>query len=59
MGGNERIFVPSACLRLAARIADLKRQGVRIKVETVRGTNKFGDKTAYAKYTLIEEENNA
>lgn len=44
------------CMRLAARIADLKDMGYKIKATTVRGTNRFGKHTEYARYELVEEE---
>ena len=42
------------CLRLAARISDLKRRGYRITVSTGRGKNRYGEKTAFAIYRLQE-----
>lgn len=44
------------CMRLASRINDLKRLGHNIRTEYVSGTNRFGDTTRYARYSLIEEE---
>lgn len=45
-----------AVYRLASRIADLKRMGYDIKREMVKGKNRYGEPTAFAKYTIIEEE---
>lgn len=42
------------CLRLAARIADLKRRGIPIISTTGRGVNRYGEKTAFAVYRLQE-----
>ena len=42
------------CMRLAARIADLKRQGYAISVTTGHGKNRYGEKTAFAVYRLQE-----
>lgn len=39
-------------MRLASRIADLKRQGVHIEKEMVSGKNRYGEQTSYAKYSL-------
>ena len=39
-------------MRLAARIDDLKTQGYLIETETVRGYNRYGTPTHYAKYSL-------
>lgn len=38
--------------RLAATIHSLKLDGHNIQTEMVDGTNKFGDKIRYAKYSL-------
>lgn len=43
------------CLRLAARIADLKAQGVPIKTETVKRKNRFGEPVSFARYSLQKE----
>ena len=43
-------------LRLASRVSDLKRAGVPIRVETVRGKNRFGEVTSYAKYFLEQRD---
>jgi hypothetical protein len=40
--------------RLAARISDLRRQGVKITKETARGKNRYGEMTRFAKYKLEE-----
>lgn len=41
--------------RLASRIADLREKGVKIKREMVRGKNRHGEATRFAKYELMEE----
>ena len=38
------------CMRLGARIYDLRRQGVPIEREFVAGKNRFGETTHYARY---------
>lgn len=43
-----------SCMRLAARISDLKQQGHRISVTTGHGKNRYGEKTAFAVYRLQE-----
>ena len=43
-------------MRLASRINDLKAQGYNIKTEMVTGENRYGEKTHYAKYTLIQDK---
>jgi len=44
-----------SCMRLAARCDDLKKLGFTIDTEMVKGVNKFGDNTRFARYTLREE----
>lgn len=41
--------------RLASRITDLRRKGVHIVSKTEAGTNRFGEPTRYAVYSLAEE----
>lgn len=41
------------CLRLGARIFDLKQQGYAIKTEMVKAKNRFGEPVSYAKYSLL------
>ncbi len=38
------------CMRLAARISDLRKTGVPIEREMVSGKNKFGETTHFARY---------
>ena len=40
--------------RLASRINDLRKDGVPIKTEFVRGKNRYGEKILYAEYRLDE-----
>lgn len=42
-------------LRLAARISDLKRQGVNIVSENKTGKNRYGETTYFKVYRLAEE----
>lgn len=42
------------CLRLAARISDLKEAGSNITTKTVKGRNRYGHTVSYAKYILEE-----
>lgn len=43
-------------MRLGARIFELRRGGLDIGREMVSGKNRYGEKTSYAKYTLIKKE---
>lgn len=45
-------------MRLASRISDLRRDGVAIAKETVKGKNRYGESVAYARYSLIMEDAN-
>lgn len=38
--------------RLAARVNEMRRNGVNIVTETVEGVNRFGDKVRFARYTI-------
>ena len=40
--------------RLASRISDLRKEGIKIKREMVKGKNRYGEKIAFAKYRLEE-----
>ena len=40
------------CMRLAARINDIERQGISIDREIEHSTNRDGDKVHYARYRL-------
>jgi hypothetical protein len=42
--------------RLAATIFELKKDGHVIDSVTETGTNKFGDKISYSRYTLVKEK---
>lgn len=44
--------------RLASRIHDLKTQGYNISSETKTSKNKFGERTSYSVYKLIELKQN-
>lgn len=41
-------------MRLASRISDMKRQGVRIVKTMESAKNRYGDTTSYARYRLAE-----
>ena len=42
-------------LRLASRVSDLKRRGYNIVGETKTGKNRYGEKTSFKVYRLMEE----
>lgn len=41
--------------RLASRISDLRKDGVKIEREMVKGENRYGEATCFAEYKLMEE----
>lgn len=43
-------------MRLASRISDLREQGIAIASEIRTGRNRYGEKTHFSVYWLIEEE---
>ena len=45
-----------SCLRLGARIWDLKQQGYKIRTDIESAKNRYGDTVHYARYTLLEGE---
>ena len=44
------------CMRLAARISDLRSMGVKIKAQTAHSVNQYGEAVHFAKYRLIGEQ---
>lgn len=47
-------FAWFACTRLAARIADLRKEGYNIETVMVKGKNRFGASVRHAGYKLEE-----
>lgn len=43
-------------MRLASRISDLRSDGYNISRRMVTGKNRYGEKTAYAEYRLVNHE---
>ena len=43
-----------SCMRLGARIFDLKSEGYAIKKEMETSKNRYGEDTSYARYRLVE-----
>jgi len=43
-------------MRLASRISELKKEGREIKVELVKGKNRYGETVKWARYSLAEEQ---
>lgn len=47
-------FYDLGVYRLASRIKDLKRMGVRIKREMKMGRNRYGETVYFAEYSLVD-----
>jgi hypothetical protein len=43
-------------MRLASRISDLKKSGVVIRADTVSGKNRYGERTCFARYSIVKED---
>ena len=41
--------------RLASRISDLRKEGISIKRDMVKGKNRYGEATCFAEYRLLED----
>ena len=41
--------------RLASRISDLRKAGIKIKRDMVKGKNRYGEATCFAEYRLLED----
>lgn len=44
------------CMRLAARIADIRADGIEVETEMVKAKNRFGKTVKYARYYLKRED---
>lgn len=42
--------------RLASRISEMRKEGIPIEKEMVKGKNRYGEPTAYAKYTIRSDD---
>ena len=42
--------------KLATRISEMRKDGMTFKIETVKGKNRYGKSTRYAKYSFPEGE---
>ena len=45
-------FLDLGVMRLASRISDMKKSGIKIKKEMEPGKNRYGEDTHYARYSL-------
>lgn len=49
-------YVDLGVARLAAVICNLRKDGYKIKTVDEHGTNRYGDKVTYARYSFAEKE---
>ena len=49
-------YVDLGVARLAAVICNLRKDGYQIKTVDEHGTNRYGDKVTYARYSFVEKE---
>lgn len=42
--------------RLASRVSEMRKAGIPIRREMIKGKNRYGETTCFAKYTLIRSE---
>lgn len=52
---SQEAFGQYGCMRLAARIADLKRKGYNIGRVLEEGRNRYGEPERHARYFLIKD----
>jgi hypothetical protein len=41
--------------KLSTRISEMRKKGVEFKIETVKGRNRYGKATRYARYSFPDE----
>ena len=44
--------------KLATRISEMRKDGMKFRIETERGKNRYGKPTRYSRYSLCEVANN-
>lgn len=47
-------FADLGITKLATRISEMRKDGMTFNIETVRGKNRYGKPTHYARYSLCE-----
>jgi hypothetical protein len=43
--------------KLATRISEMRKEGMQFKIETIKGKNRYGKATRYARYSFPNEIN--
>ena len=49
-------FFDLGITKLATRISEMRRDGMRFKIESVKSTNRYGKTVRFAKYSLPKEQ---
>lgn len=50
-------FADLGITKLATRISEMKKDGLRFKTETVKSKNRYGKTISFAKYSMEENKN--
>lgn len=50
-------FADLGITKLATRISEMKKYGLRFKTETVKSKNRYGKTVSFAKYSMEENKN--
>lgn len=45
-------FADLGITKLATRISEMRKDGIGIKIDTIKAVNRYGKATSYAKYSL-------
>ena len=45
-------FAALGITKLATRISEMRKDGIGIKIDTIKAVNRYGKATSYAKYSL-------
>ena len=48
-------FADLGITKLATRISEMRKDGMKFKIETVKSKNRYGKVVHYAKYSFLEE----
>ena len=48
-------FADLGITKLATRISEMRKDGMRFKIDTVKVKNRYGKTVPYAKYSFVEE----
>ncbi len=42
--------------KLATRVSEMRKDGMEFKIETIKGTNRYGKPTRFARYSFTKED---